>query len=122
VFPGEAFSVGEGVVSQERSIWAIPQEPKKAVARSKNAAQVAALSSGWTLGSGTRDAHLSGHMRDGVPSLDALDQQLSAVHGQPSITVGHEDLRAVKTRHLTPSGVFAIDQAPLVNNARGQYI
>jgi hypothetical protein len=43
------------------------------------------------------DTHLGGNMRDRATCADTLDQQPPAVNGQPGITVGHEDLRAVQS-------------------------
>ncbi|MBB4717816.1 hypothetical protein BJ965_007698 [Streptomyces luteogriseus] len=45
----------------------------------------------------TGDAHLGGDMRDGTSGADTFDKQPPAVNGQPGITVGHEDLRAVQS-------------------------
>ncbi len=47
------------------------------------------------VGRGPRGAHLGGHMRDRAARTDTFDEQSPAVNGQPGITVGHEDLRAV---------------------------
>lgn len=49
------------------------------------------------VGRGPRDAHLGRDMRDRTAGTDTLDQQSPAVNSQPGITVGHEDLRAVKS-------------------------
>ena len=57
------------------------------------------------------DAHLGGDMRDGASGADTFYQQPPAVNGQTGITVGHEDLRAVKTRHLHHTGGLRHDQA-----------
>jgi hypothetical protein len=46
----------------------------------------------------TREIPISGgDMRDRATCADTLDQQPPAVNGQPGITVGHEDLRAVQS-------------------------
>jgi hypothetical protein len=38
-------------------------------------------------------------------NTDTVDQQPTAVHGQPGVTVGHEDLQAlVKSANSTPPG------------------
>ncbi|SEE03665.1 hypothetical protein SAMN05428945_6460 [Streptomyces sp. 2224.1] len=50
------------------------------------------------------DAHLGCDMGDGAAGVDTIDQQSPAEDGQPGITVGHEDLRAVKRRHLHHTG------------------
>ncbi|KMO95274.1 hypothetical protein ACS04_24525, partial [Streptomyces roseus] len=47
------------------------------------------------VGGGTGYAHLGRDMRDRAARQDAFDQDPPAVNGQPGITVGHEDLRAV---------------------------
>lgn len=44
-----------------------------------------------------RYAHLGGDMRDRTAGTDTFDQQPPTEHGQPGITVGHEDLRAVSS-------------------------
>lgn len=49
------------------------------------------------VGRGAGDAHFGGHMSDGAPGADTFDQQPPAMNGQPGITVGHEDLRAVQS-------------------------
>ncbi|WP_411152223.1 hypothetical protein [Streptomyces sp. A30] len=45
------------------------------------------------------------------PHRRSSPEQSPAVNGQPGITVGHEDLRAVKTRHLHHTGGLRHDQA-----------
>ncbi|MFE1794519.1 hypothetical protein ACFW7J_39945, partial [Streptomyces sp. NPDC059525] len=49
-------------------------------------------------------------MRDRTAGKDTFDQDPPAVNGQPGITVGHEDLRAVKPRHLHHTGGLRHDQ------------
>jgi hypothetical protein len=67
------------------------------------------------VGCRTGDTHLRGHVRDRTAGQDTFDQDPSAVNGQPGITVGHEDLRAVKPRHLHHTEGLRHDQdsAPL---------
>jgi hypothetical protein len=60
---------------------------------------------------GAGDAHLGRDMCDGATCADTFDQQPPAMNGQPGITVGHEDLRAVKTQHLHHTGGLRRDQA-----------
>jgi hypothetical protein len=49
------------------------------------------------VGRDARDAHLCCDVRDRSARVDTLYEQLPAVNGQPGITVGHEDLRAVQS-------------------------
>ncbi|GHH18675.1 hypothetical protein GCM10018780_63440 [Streptomyces lanatus] len=49
------------------------------------------------VGCDARDAHFRGDVRDGSATADTFDQQPPAMNGQPGITVGHEDLRAVQS-------------------------
>jgi hypothetical protein len=62
-------------------------------------------------------------MRDWTAVLHPLDQQEPAMHGQPGVTVGHEDLRCgVDLDTSTTSEVFLAHQTPTgVNNVRDQY-
>lgn len=59
---------------------------------------------------------------DASPPPGRLDQDPSAVNGKPGITVRHEDLRAVKPRHLHHTGGLRhVQDQTTVNNARDQY-
>jgi len=47
-------------------------------------------------------------MSNGLAGLDAFDEQSTAMRGEPSVTVGHEDLLVVKTAISTmPGGLHA---------------
>lgn len=49
------------------------------------------------VGRDSGDAHLGCDMGDGTAGSDTVDQQPPAEDGQPGITLGHEDLRAVQS-------------------------
>jgi hypothetical protein len=50
-----------------------------------------------------------------------LDEQPPAMRRQPRVSVNHEDLRMVKTRHLHYAGGPPSDQGP-VTNVLAEYI
>ena len=68
------------------------------------------------------DAHRFGDMRDRHPKVShPVHEQAATMKSQTSVTVTHEDLRAVKTSISTAPEVFALGQRP-VTNVPAEYI
>jgi hypothetical protein len=71
-----------------------------------------------------RDAQFLGHVRDRSPiDTHPAHQQLAGIDSQPGISVRHEDLLDVKTRHLHCARRSSSDQLPArcVTNVLAEY-